>query len=292
MAAMAWNLDDLALPTAGREHVHHWFWGDPRTRFAGWQVQGAGFADARNRAAHPIPRRRMQQWLLLGCHAGGGWFSDVRGQRHPWPAGQAVLLAPGQLHAYGEGDRAWQEWWLLFDGPAAIAAQAAGELAADARPLPAPPAYAALAPAVVAAGDRLAAGDAAGGARLLALLAEALALRRPAAGPVASPALAAVRAELVADPGRAWNLQLLARRHGLGYDAMRRGFRQAYALAPLAFLRRERVNASCRLLLEGASVAAAAQAAGFADPFFFSRTFRRLIGLSPRAFVRQAGRGG
>lgn len=282
---MAWNPDDLRLPTDGRENVHHWFWGDPRTRFAGWQVQGAGFADARNRAANPIPRRRMRQWLLLGCHAGNGWFGDARGLRHPWPAGQVVLLAPGQPHAYGEADRAWLEWWLLFDGPAA------GELAADARPLPAPPAYAAIAPAVVAAGDRLTGGDAAAGARLVALLVEALALRRPTAGPVAAPALAALRAELVEDPGRAWNLQLLACRHGLGYDAMRRGFRQAYGLAPLAFLRRERINASCRLLLEGASVADAAQATGFADPFFFSRTFRRLIGLSPRAFVRQAGRG-
>jgi AraC-like DNA-binding protein len=291
MISMAKNLDDLdvpkhpALPEEGRPHVHHYYWGDPRTRFAGWQVVGAGFAGAAYRAAHPIPPRRMRQWLLLTCHAGDGWFSDAAGVRHPWPAGHAVLLAPNQLHAYGRSSADWREWWLLFDGPAAIAAHAAGDLAADARPLPAPPAYAVIAPQVVAAGD---AGD---GARLVGLLVETLQRRRPLVSAVPDLALSALRGELAAHPERDWNLDVLATRHGMAYDAMRRRFRRVYGLPPQAFLRRERINRSCRLLLEGRSVADAATDAGFHDPFFFSRSFRKIIGVSPRTFIRQSGAG-
>ena len=286
-------MDDLLIPTGSRAHVHHWFYGEPSTRFAGWQVVGAGFAGGAYRAAHPISPRQMQQWLLLGCHAGSGWFSDSTGMSDTWSAGQVVLLAPGQRHAYGVttgvAAATWLEWWLLFDGPSAQAAQAAGDMTADTRPRPGSPAYAAIAPAVVDAADHIALGDPSAGARLVGCLIEALHLHRPHTPVVVDREIEAVRVELLTYPERSWNLRRLAARHHLGYDTMRRRFRNAYGVPPLAFLRRERIHRSCQLLLEGATVTEAGQAVGFTDPYFYSRSFTRLMGLSPRSFAKQSG---
>jgi len=54
----------------------------------------------------------------------------------------------------------------------------------------------------------------------------------------------------------------------------------------MRWFQRERIRAARRLLLDGRSVADAGDELGFANPFHFSRVFRRFEGVSPRLFQR------
>lgn len=75
----------------------------------------------------------------------------------------------------------------------------------------------------------------------------------------------------------------LARRSGLGETAFRAAFRKVAGMAPRAWCERRRIDHAARLLRDGGQgVAAAAAAAGYADPFHFARVFRRVLGCAPR----------
>lgn len=59
-------------------------------------------------------------------------------------------------------------------------------------------------------------------------------------------------------------------------------FRQELGLTPTAVINRERVMTAYRLIHEqGRSVAEAAYAVGFSDPFYFSRVFKSILGIPP-----------
>ena len=63
-----------------------------------------------------------------------------------------------------------------------------------------------------------------------------------------------------------------------------REFRKHVGMPPYAYLLQLRVAIGRRALAEGATIAAAALAAGFADQSHFTREFRRRIGTTPGAF--------
>lgn len=112
--------------------------------------------------------------------------------------------------------------------------------------------------------------------------------QRTASGP-----LAELLAEIGADPSRPWSLAACRRRLGLGETAFRSAVMTATGLAPRTWIERLRIERASRLLLESkADVAAVAVACGYADAFHFSRVFRRVQGLSPRAWRLGAGAGG
>lgn len=75
---------------------------------AGLFPRAAGHARERPRGA--------SQAIVLVCVAGEGWI-DLRGVRQRVPAGSAVIIAPGQPHAYG-ASRAdpWTIWWCHVQG--------------------------------------------------------------------------------------------------------------------------------------------------------------------------------
>ena len=61
-------------------------------------------------------------------------------------------------------------------------------------------------------------------------------------------------------------------------------------LPPARWLLEARLRkAQNELMANDSTIAAVAQSVGFADPFHFSRMFRRHLGVSPRSF-RQQGR--
>lgn len=103
--------------------------------------------------------------------------------------------------------------------------------------------------------------------RRLAPAVEALTARLPA--PIAVPAL--------------------ARLAGLGVRQLARGTRCAWGLPPRRLIEELRLRQAERLLLTdpGRRLAEVAAACGYADPFHFSRVFRRCRGLSPDAFRRR-----
>ncbi len=88
--------------------------------------------------------------------------------------------------------------------------------------------------------------------------------------------------------GEALSISRLAAAAGASRSQLDRQFQQLFGAAPREYLLRVRVNAACRLLAETDRKATdIAQETGFFDQSHFSRTFRRLVGLSPQAYRRR-----
>ncbi|MCB0068775.1 MAG: response regulator, partial [Caldilineaceae bacterium] len=79
----------------------------------------------------------------------------------------------------------------------------------------------------------------------------------------------------------------IARHVGLDEDYLTYCFRQELGVTPIAYLNRYRVNQAKSLLTQtDKSVTFIAQEVGFTDSRYFSRIFRREVGVSPDAFRR------
>ncbi|MCX5662834.1 MAG: AraC family transcriptional regulator [Planctomycetota bacterium] len=85
------------------------------------------------------------------------------------------------------------------------------------------------------------------------------------------------------------DLPALARRHAMSYSLLRQRVRQITGLPPARYIAHLRCDAARRLLGEtDLPVKQVASSVGVADPFTFSRTFRRCTGLSPLQYREQA----
>ncbi len=81
----------------------------------------------------------------------------------------------------------------------------------------------------------------------------------------------------------------LAYQAGMSRNALIRLFHAQFGMTPHAILLRKRVEQAClRLQFTGASLDHIAEHTGFCDRYHFSRTFKRLQGVTPAAFRRQA----
>lgn len=76
--------------------------------------------------------------------------------------------------------------------------------------------------------------------------------------------------------------QELAAAFGVSPEHINLLFRQELGMTPSAVINRERVMLAYRLIHEqGKSVKEAAYAVGYGDPFYFSRVFKRILGIPP-----------
>ncbi len=76
------------------------------------------------------------------------------------------------------------------------------------------------------------------------------------------------------------DFEALAKKLGVGYRHFRRLFQEATGVAPHQYLLNFRLNQAKRLLNE-MPVAEVAAAVGFPDPLYFSRLFKRKVGVAP-----------
>ena len=82
-------------------------------------------------------------------------------------------------------------------------------------------------------------------------------------------------------------LEELARLAGMSQSSFQRAFRQALDASPVDYWIRLRIQKARDHLATGdVRVKEAALAAGFDDSNYFSRQFRRILGISPRDYVR------
>lgn len=86
------------------------------------------------------------------------------------------------------------------------------------------------------------------------------------------------------------DFESIAAECGMSYSTFRRRWQEVIGVPPRAFLLDARTRQARRMLVESKlAVSEIAEAVGFEDPLYFSRSFRRVTGLSPREYrVRHA----
>ena len=91
-------------------------------------------------------------------------------------------------------------------------------------------------------------------------------------------------------PAEPWTLARLAAGAALSRSALAERFTGLVGLPPMQYLARWRMQCAARLLSDGeAKVAAVAHAVGYDSEAAFSRAFKKLVGVSPAAWRRDAG---
>ena len=65
-------------------------------------------------------------------------------------------------------------------------------------------------------------------------------------------------------------------------------FKACMRMTPIEYLNHLKVSAAGKLLQEGFSISETAYSTGFSDPFYFSRVFKKIKGISPREFTKIA----
>jgi len=118
-------------------------------------------------------------------------------------------------------------------------------------------------------------------------------VRRCASGLAPAAGSIAMDAKRIIDRAYRSDLDLsdLVERLGTSRSTLCRAFRDAYGMAPMAYLRQLRMTQAEDLLLgTDLPIGAVAERCGFSDVYYFSRAFRKTHGRPPSAF-RKAGAG-
>lgn len=229
--------------------------------------------------------------VFLVCTAGSGWVRwKDREQRVQ--TGGVVLLPPAEAHAYGADEEdPWTLEWAHFVGEEAAHWRVAvlGRNP-DSACLELP---ARIAPALGVARiyERLEAGYSepqllAAAAALRWSLAELVRLRHlPGNAPTVVDAVDATAAWMREHLEQRIALEQLAVRARLSVSHFSAMFRQRFGYAPIDWLIRQRIQRACQLLdTTSEKVEAVGAAVGFADAYYFSRMFRRVMGVPPRRY--------
>jgi AraC family transcriptional regulator of arabinose operon len=234
-----------------------------------------------------------QTYALVICLRGRGIYRDHRRRELPISAGIVFHRPTDRHHATTiEPGSGWIEAYIQFDPDLAATLHRHGCLGDGAVVHPATVDAAWLGDLIAAQRDlqRGTESDLGGVlGRLIALAAAACVRRPPAPASVHAAAIAAACTAL-AGGGRADALAGIAAEAGISPDRLRRIFRAATGLSPVAWrLRRSMDHAKGLLLEPGATVAGVAARLGYADAAAFSHAFRRTVGRSPAAWRRRAG---
>ncbi|MBE1442446.1 AraC-like DNA-binding protein [Paenibacillus sp. OAS669] len=82
-------------------------------------------------------------------------------------------------------------------------------------------------------------------------------------------------------------LDTLADIAGLTRTSYSRSFKKAKGITPVQYLNQIRIESSKELLKQDCSIQEVAESVGFGNEFYFSRMFKRTIGLSPTVYMKR-----
>ena len=232
--------------------------------------------------------------LVIVCLRGSGWVrgSGVRLGVRP---GRLVWLSANCPHAYASSDAdPWTISWAHFTGTEAadwrsqLGLPLSGDVAAGSVPEARVPdlrlerVYEALE----------------SGYSLPRLVAAAVALRSSFCAAIqlasldgsarpASKRVAAVVERIRESPEAPCRLGDLAAAAHLSVPHFSGLFRRQTGYAPIDYVIRQRIRRACQLLdTTEAPIGAIAAEAGYSDPYYFARSFRSVMGMSPRSYRR------
>ncbi len=226
--------------------------------------------------------------ILILCTAGSGWVQS-HGQRKQVAAGDVVFIGAWEAHSYGaEAGDPWTIEWAHFSGTEAGAwREAVMGTGFFLKLHPSAPASVRLA----RVHEHLEAGyDEA------QLLLAATALRRspteliklgrvPGHTPTSVEAVEATADWMRGHLSSQVTLAALAKQAGMSASRYSEVFRQRFGFSPIDWFMRQRVQQACLLLdVTREKVEIVGLEVGFRDPYYFSRSFRKVMGCSPRAY--------
>ncbi|WP_147915890.1 helix-turn-helix domain-containing protein [Ruania zhangjianzhongii] len=239
----------------------------------------------------PEPRfRRLSTHALVFVTAGSGRYLDEnRRNGLAVPAPSIIWLTPGAAHAYGPGPDGWREHWVLFEGTMTRVFDGVDGWPPSQPVRPADPgklaglreAFARLRQALALPNQRSQLVAATVVAQLVGMALDATARgpRQRARSAVDGLLESAFTPLSVAERAAAL---------GLTVDTLHAVIREATGLSPHEFIIQTRLGRAQQLLADTTSdVAAIAAQVGYDDPAYFSRLFRRRVGISPVQFRRQ-----
>ncbi len=116
---------------------------------------------------------------------------------------------------------------------------------------------------------------------LMDVILRGLGILRQSSAALPSPVVRAVNRTLTDPASREQDLSTLARRVGYQHDYLNRLLKESTGLTLGQMRGRQRLQQAKRMLLQSASVRDAAVQAGFADPNYFTRWFRKQTGVTP-----------
>ncbi len=237
---------------------------------------------------HRIEREQIPGHEVMLCVRGCGWVQAC-GRKRVVKAGEWVWVDGRKAHRYGAMEEdPWEVLWVRMEGPRlnrlsgmlGVEGAAVWEVRRvdEARVV-----YERIFERMGEEGVGVAAALNADLAQLLALVFEArqtqgaedlvpMVLRKP---------VEQMRLHYF-KPLRVSDLAALA---GMSTAHFSRLFRASFGTSPIDWLRRERINQAKRRLVEGdAQIQEVAGQVGYGDRFFFSKDFRRLVGMTPKEY--------
>jgi AraC-like DNA-binding protein len=230
---------------------------------------------------------RHDTYTVALTMAGVQAFNYRGAMRHSLP-GQVLILHPDELHDGHCHDEAGFSYWAAYVPPTHVQTALGGaELPFVANGVSTNPALIAAAMTLVI--DCAGVEDPGAYEDALYDLAQAMNAVAGKAAPVRiANQTAVMRARefldtAVVDGARLEELEQVA---DCDRWQLSRDFRALLGTSPYRYLQYRRVDLAKQLLREGATLADAAHGAGFADQSHFGRTFRKAVGLTPKAWLR------
>lgn len=233
---------------------------------------------------HHMQRLQPEDHLLIYCRSGQGWL-DIGDGRLAVNGGDLLILPKGVAHAYGaQVSRPWTIYWVHFDG----------ERVADyLKPLGRGPVlHVGVQPRLLAEFDALLGLRKQGlsvphfihAAHQLQALLTWLAIL-PARTTLKSGRVLdvdAVHAVMRAHLHDSLNLDELAAQFKLSRFHFAKTYRALTGQAPIQDFIQLKMAHACRLLDEGSqSIRQVAEQLGYEDVYYFSRLFRKVVGMAP-----------
>lgn len=250
--------------------LFHWMGG------AEWQAPGTGA---------PV-FRRSNYYCLSHLIDGDGVFADgKRGISRKLEIGDLVLSTPESLHALSASETIYKEDFISFYGPVADTLFRSGLITegvfslGSARP---------LLPII----QKLAKGtfyhQIAAGWDLLHFLNDLHFGKYARRGKTAEEAVGVLLDVLADRFTEVWTVESMAEFCALSKNQFRSKFKEQTGVLPKYYLDALRMNDAAELLLGGqVTLADLAARYHYSDPFHFSRSFKRIMGLSPQNFVNR-----